>query len=1299
MATKPYELTRLDPDTFEHMANQLAARVLGTGATGFGPGADGGRDGWFEGEAPYPSEVDRWNGTWYIQSKFHSPHLSKNPQQWLQNEVAKELDAFQRADSGRAWPDNWIIVTNVDPSANPTTGTHDRVINLVKRSNVALSKRTRVWGGEKILSLLSQYPEISSYYAAFTTSGQVLSATMQGLTDRNATSEAIIRNLIVTQFVDQQFTKLDQAGSTADTRPGIHKLFVDLPYKASDERSGEKALRTLVSASSENYSLRQGPLRGERWQKWLSEPRRSRIWFIRGGPGQGKSTLTQYMCQIQRAAFIDSSPATLPTAQRITDVVKDLKIEAERLSFWPSAARVPVQIELRLYAQWYGDQPAEAPKGFLTYLVKRLSASIEQKVLPGTLKRAFGTGRWLFVFDGLDEVPGDVKDSIANEISGFVDDILVESRCEAMIVCTSRPQGYSGQFEVLDPTLVDLVNLSPDEALDCAIPVLSVDRAKEELNSYTAILREALASPAIREIMTTPLQSHIMAVVVRDGGRPPERRWQLFNNFYQVIKKREANRNLADREVARLLRDGDKLIKTLHNRLGFELHARAEKSSGAQTSIDKTELGSIVFDIVDSLQASGVDETVGTLMEATTERLVLVSTPENGSSVRFDIRPLQEFFASEYLYETAPEDGFLERLQTIAGDSHWREVLHFLLSALVEQGRRGELALAVQVLTGLDEPGSDEHRYLARSLCLGGSMTARLIREGVLESDKRIRQLFQPCTPALLAATEARTIMPNVGPPHSRDWVASLILSALDDNSPQENIGAALMAPSLMVSQADNEARIEEYIISQSITYRSTFVIRTAHYTNRPGGLPDTPLWVVRYVFRELLSSYWHEFDHSSLIAMYEIIAGNEIAAHVVMVDHGISSNVADILVSAFRRNAGHREKTKRHANFAGLLAVSLSKGENKLLAKRWNGNVISEITAIPGVFGIIAKTALASALRDESLFKAIESDLNGNTAMLRKLPVTVSDMFLIYSGALSDSYGNRVSDIIRIDDAGDRRTYMIEPEDGRVPDWDAVVSAFPSIVTVHLSRGYHEINERQLLDWLDRPGSTEHVLNKLSENEEYLPDITEIPKLLDKHQPLGLGVKALLAGKFPTSSTWNGHTNPKIDIDLPTDSGILPHLLFHLDSVYRDGVFRTDESGHTVKYSFGELMMDYSFDVNCLRSIGEDNQILPNIRASALVFSLAGLSDSDPEYRLTLDKLMILIQEHGCSFALPATFNLLSNGIKNHSPVAMWFANELLRAVRHLISVRVTLEPILREWREIARSPVLSSNNMKIWV
>ena len=165
-----------------------------------------------------------------------------------------------------------------------------------------------------------------------------------------------------------------------------------------------------------------------------------------------------------------------------------------------------------------------------------------------------GSHSWVIVFDGLDEVPYDVKDSVALEVCRFVNDVALEVNADLLTICTSRPQGYSGQFSDLDGPTIELTKLSPEQALACAKPVLELERTTNEAKKFFQTLKAAIESPAVRELMTTPLQSHIMAVVVRDGEKPPERRWKLFNNFYQVIKKRESNRNLPDKRLARLLR-------------------------------------------------------------------------------------------------------------------------------------------------------------------------------------------------------------------------------------------------------------------------------------------------------------------------------------------------------------------------------------------------------------------------------------------------------------------------------------------------------------------------------------------------------------------------------------------------------------------------------------------------------------------------------------------------------------------------------------------------------------------------
>jgi len=225
-----YDLSKLGSDSFENIVNFLALKTLGLGSTSFGPGADGGRDGSFEGEAPYPSETERWKGVWYIQSKFHKPHLSKDPQKWLIGQVRQEIEAFDKEESDRIWPDNWIIATNIDPSGKPDTGSFDTIKNMVKKSPGGKKVNVHVWGGRKILDLLYLHDDVAKYFGHFLTPGHVLSALYADITESRASLKEIIRYFVVTQFSDNRFTKLDQAGSSSDVKPEVHDLFIDLPF-------------------------------------------------------------------------------------------------------------------------------------------------------------------------------------------------------------------------------------------------------------------------------------------------------------------------------------------------------------------------------------------------------------------------------------------------------------------------------------------------------------------------------------------------------------------------------------------------------------------------------------------------------------------------------------------------------------------------------------------------------------------------------------------------------------------------------------------------------------------------------------------------------------------------------------------------------------------------------------------------------------------------------------------------------------------------------------------------------------
>ncbi|MFY3745457.1 hypothetical protein ACOQFB_16215 [Anaeromyxobacter sp. Red801] len=788
-----YDLTNLDPRSFEHLSNAIAMRILGAGHTGFAPGPDGGRDGYFHGPAPYPSNVNRWDGTWYIQAKFHAPHLSHDPQKWLLDRIREELKAFRNPQNSREWPDNWIIVTNVDPTPTPKTGSFDRARTLVRNARRKLVDHFDIWGGTKLVEFLSQFPDIAAKYGHFLSPGHVISKLYSELGDARASGEAIVRHLIVSGLEDHKHTKLEQAGSEADKRPGIHNLFVDLPFRCAEHELTGLATQFLATAASQVQRLDPNPPTADTWLQWRRHPSRAPVWFIKGGPGQGKSTIGQYFCQIQRAALVLQGDG-LNVHPEVRQLAQEIRTSPNAPAVWPTVPRIPIQLELKEYAKWYAERRGPDPRGVLTYVSALLSAQIEQPVAVGTLRRLLAARSWVVVFDGLDEVPAAVKDAIAKEVHAFLRDISADA--DVLTICTSRPQGYSGQFDSLyGVASAELAKLPESTAFKCGALLIKQTLPRAESERSVEVLKAALRSPAVQELMTTPLQSHIMAIIVRGGQRPPEKKWELYNRFYDVIRTREANRELPDQALRALLREDHALLKAVHNRLGFLLHSEAERAQGAQAKLSRADFRTMVETVVREQKDHYIDAITETVLSATTERLVLISTPDDGAHVRFDVRQLQEYFAAEYLYYGATPDALGRRLENIVGDAHWREVVHFLLSALALGSRKAELAVAYQALRSTDDGESEGlDSAFAGALARGGLVAARLLQDGVLEPDKGVRNIFKDMMPRVASIRDPNALAPllSVRGPASEAWITDQMARYLRELDTKSSLGAAL---------------------------------------------------------------------------------------------------------------------------------------------------------------------------------------------------------------------------------------------------------------------------------------------------------------------------------------------------------------------------------------------------------------------------------------------------------------------------------------------------------------------------
>jgi hypothetical protein len=1127
--------------------------------------------------------------------------------------------------------------------------------------------------------------------------------------------EDVIRHLVVTQFNEQQFTKLEQAGSTADNRPGIHHLFTDLPFNCPQHKFKGMGAKCLAQTIAQNHRIDPDLPDSTAWRTWRRHPCRARIWFIKGGPGQGKSTLSQYLAQIQRAALILTSngPQVTPHQRLIANEVYS---RASEFGLWPLAPRVPLYIELKDFAQWYGQRGETESRLVLSYVVERLGASLGQTVHAGMLKRAFSTARWLFVFDGLDEVPSDVKDAVALQVTTFVDDLLVGCAADALTICTSRPQGYSGQFSTLDAAIVDLVNLSSEQALACAKPVLAIDRSEEESKKYLDILRTAISSPSVREIMTTPLQAHIMAVVVRDGGKPPERKWHLFSNFYQVIKKREANRTLPDKYLAELLREGDKLLKALHNRLGFELHRRAETSRGAQTSLDRTELNCIIEQTVSQLQDSDVERTVSTLMEATTERLILVNTPETGTEVRFDIRPLQEFFAAEYLYESVSSKQLGERLRVIAGDSHWREVMHFLLSALIENDRHTELSVAVDVLVELNETSDDPNiRSLRRRLALGSVIAARLLQEGVLDQDKRVRQQFRRCLEPIFGSTDFGLLstLAEVQRAHSRTWLCDVVVDSCLEASESERIGAAILLPYILHDDHPRLPEVADFLTGSSISYRRC-VLRALEASSMPEPVVF-PRWMIKQAFRLLTEPDWVRLGEKGVEAAIQVLDTNRQAICGIALECGLHSSLAeicDILICGDSSSSDERSKPS-FSKRCGPIEVQYYPLQPELEHKNWPLEIWNALAEAPGILRTIYKIFKYLTAGDNgcSALKSLLESVNGEISLLHALPNHLSGLLPKLDPEEARSLCVRDNILPCAANLETRQIRYIHEVSAhgiaREPDpeeWIEFIEKYTWIAMNYVAElPFGRMPGSQIPTYLDTPEGVSRLVSACLRKPYLLRAFPELwGKLLfsSQHSAEKLRSAICLASTGPIFAKGYAVTVHPFELRLPAEADLLPHILDASIEQSFEWYHTLDED---VRHVRGRQAMEQSVsrflpDPALLQTIINEGGLKSIVRAAAAMLYLLHTKRNRALQPTCEAALVKLYSVDMGSWYLRAAATALEEPIFEGDVGALSAIGGLLQAGRTDFEGRLALDPVLNRWRQRSTAPVHSASSFELW-
>lgn len=362
--------------SFERFAQAMALHVLGNGVLVFGDGPDGAREATYEGALNYPSEAEKWSGYTVMQAKFlQVPGTPQEDADWLVGQLRAEFNKFIPAQSNLRKPEFYILVSNARLSPMPASergkggiAKIDEVFSEYK-DKIGI-KDYRVWHLDQLATMLINAPEIRRSYSAWLSTSDVISEILDGMQVKSTALKSAMYRYISRELRSHQPIRLQQAGHSGDGQIMIEDVFTDLPYRLADQQDDEEQSGMLLLESILERSRDCLDGASVRAQSSRNEGRPERVLLL-GGPGQGKSTVSQFLAQIFRANILYSEQKGQYSAEIgsiIESTLSKAKIAVRGINV---PKRFPLRVDLPNFADWLSGEKSAA--SLLNYLARHIT--------------------------------------------------------------------------------------------------------------------------------------------------------------------------------------------------------------------------------------------------------------------------------------------------------------------------------------------------------------------------------------------------------------------------------------------------------------------------------------------------------------------------------------------------------------------------------------------------------------------------------------------------------------------------------------------------------------------------------------------------------------------------------------------------------------------------------------------------------------------------------------------------------------------------------------------------------------
>lgn len=669
---------------------------------------DGGRDALSRGSADAHASV-------IGQVKFKREDEAENAE-WMIAALELELPKIELLAARGA--KRYIMMTNARGTAHAEVGRIDRVQTWLDENSPIQAEC--LWRDDLERRLDSDAGSLKLTYPGMLSGEDTLTLIVEAQMGRERERiSRVLRAFVSAQYLDDEEVKFRQV----DLANSLLGLFVDVPSDISSvlwgsrkiDRQAKRALSRLIPAGRYEFSnffdiAEESQYIGPRITAGTAEllldadVQQEIPWVVlQGAPGQGKSTLAQYVCQVHRARYLDK-------VDFLSSISK---------SHAGSAFRLPIKVDLRDLANYLDgrpflgldvihDQPRSLER-FLSLLVQVKSGG-----------RAFSADDFaetatrlpmLLFLDGLDEVADlDLRKHLVVKVLEALNR-LKENDANLQVVVTSRPSLFSSAPSLRSFTTFSLApigNVTISAYADKWVTAKNLD--PERAREVKGILAQKLDLGHIRELTRNPMQLTILLSLIHSVGYSlPDVRTDLYRQYVELFMTREA-------EKSPMVRDHRHLLLEIVEYLAWILQRGAE--SGSSGTVSRDELRLLIKERLEEAQQDpGI---LDDLFSGGLERVyVLVQRVEG--LYEFEVQPLREYFAAKYLYASAPVSNFrhqevfgdrAQRFEAMAVNPYWANVARFY-AGFYEGGEIGALSTS---LRELGSSGSFAAGLIARGL-------------------------------------------------------------------------------------------------------------------------------------------------------------------------------------------------------------------------------------------------------------------------------------------------------------------------------------------------------------------------------------------------------------------------------------------------------------------------------------------------------------------------------------------------------------------------------------------------------